>query len=220
MGLKIDRSMGTPLIQHGGVAFGFISNMLWLPEHNAGAVILTNTQAGGAAIRNLFRRRWLEVLFDGNPEAVVNVAVEARSMKEVMAAERERLTVPADPALVGKLAARYRNPVLGDIAVSQKGATFWFDFGGWKSEVATRRDDDGTITLLTISPNEAGYTFVAADKGKQRKLVLRDEQREYVFVETGEARRAAVAVARQHPTGVPPCMRSVGLQRRVTMLSV
>ena len=66
MGLKIDRSMGTPLVQHGGVAFGFISNMLWLPEHNVGAVILTNTQAGGTAIRNLFRRRWLEVLFDGN----------------------------------------------------------------------------------------------------------------------------------------------------------
>ena len=175
--------MGTPLIQHGGVAFGFISNMLWLQEHNVGAVILTNTQAGGAAIRNLFRRRWLELLFDGNPEAVVNVAVEARSMKEVMAAERKRLTVPADPALTSKLAARYRNAALGNIAVSQKGATLWFDFGGWKSEVATRRDDDGTTTFVTISPNEAGYAFVVADNDKQRTLVLRDEQREYVFVE-------------------------------------
>lgn len=183
MGLKIDRSWGTPLVQHGGVAFGFISNMLWLPEHNVGAVILTNTQAGGTAIRNLFRRRWLEVLFDGNPEAIVNVPVEAKSMREVMAAERKRLTVPADQALVGKLAARYRSTALGDIAVSQKGATTWFDFGGWKSEVATRRDDDGTTTFVTISPNENGFEFVVADKDNQRTLVLRDEQHEYIFVE-------------------------------------
>ncbi len=182
MGLKIDRSMGTPLFQHGGVAFGFISNMMWLPEHNVGAVILTNTQAGGTAIRNLFRRRWLEVLFDGNPEAVVNVPVEARSMKEAVVAQRKRLTVPADQALVGKLAARYTSTTLGDIAVSQKGATTWFDFGGWKSEVATRREDDGTITFVTISPNADGFRFVVADKD-HRTLVLRDDQREYVFVE-------------------------------------
>ena len=183
MGLKIDRSWGTPLVQHGGVASGFISNMLWLPEHNVGAVILTNTQTGGTAIRNLFRRRWMEVLFDGNPEAVVNVPVEARSMKEAMAAERKRLAVPADPTLVGMLATRYRSVELGNIDVVRKGATTWFDFGGWKSEVATRRDDDGTTTFVTISPNEDGFEFVVADKDNKRSLILRDEQHEYVFAE-------------------------------------
>lgn len=183
MGLKIDRSMGTPLIQHGGVAFGFISNMMWLPEHNVGAVILTNTQAGGSAIRNLFRRRWLEVLFDGRPEAVVNVRVEARSMKEANATERKRLTVPADQALTGRLAERYRSAALGDIVVARDGARTWFDFGGWKSEVATRRDGDGTTAFVTISPNEDGYAFIVADKDGRRALILHDEQREYVFDE-------------------------------------
>ncbi|KRA45150.1 serine hydrolase domain-containing protein [Pseudoxanthomonas sp. Root630] len=183
MGLKIDRSMGTPLIQHGGVASGFISNMMWLPEHNVGAVILTNTQAGGSAIRNLFRRRWLEVLFDARPEAVVNVPVEARSMKESRAAERLRLIVPADQAAAGRLAERYRSPALGDIVVTRKGARTWFDFGGWKSEVATRRDGDGTTAFVTISPNEDGYAFVVADQDGRRTLILHDEQREYVFDE-------------------------------------
>ena len=55
---------------HGGSAFGFISDMLWLPEHDVGAVILTNDDAGGVYVRSLFRRRLLEVLFDGRPEAV------------------------------------------------------------------------------------------------------------------------------------------------------
>ncbi|MCI4566663.1 serine hydrolase domain-containing protein [Lysobacter sp. CFH 32150] len=181
MGLKIDRSMGTPLMQHGGVAYGFISNMLWLPEHNVGAVILTNADAGGSAIRYLFRRRWLEVLFDGNSEAIPNMPLEAKRMKESLAAKRKRLTVPADPAAIGKLAARYRSAELGDIAVSQKGETTWFDFGGWKSEVATLRDDDGTVTLVTIAPS--GFEFIVADKDNERSLVLRDEQHEYVFVE-------------------------------------
>lgn len=185
MGLKIDRTRGTPLLRHGGIALGYVSDMLWLPEHNVGAVLLTNADAssGGAAFRNLFRRRWLEVLFDGNPEAVANVPVEARLMKEDTAAERERMTVPADPAMAGKLAARYRSTELGDIDVSRKGATTWFDFGGWKSEVASRRDDDGTTTFVTISPGESGFEFVVADKGNRRSLTLRDAQHEYVFVE-------------------------------------
>jgi len=183
MGLKIDRSMGTPLLQHGGITPGFISNMMWLPEHNVGAVILTNADGGGSAIRYLFRRRWLEVLFDGNPEAVANMSVEAKRMQQDAAAKRNRLTVPADAAMVGGLAARYRSAELGDIAVSRNGATTWFDFGGWKSEIATRRDDDGKAALVTIAPSASGFEFVIVDKGNQRSLVLRDEQREYVFVE-------------------------------------
>lgn len=183
MGLKIDRSMGTLLVQHGGVTPGFISNMMWLPEHNVGAVILTNADGGGSAIRYVFRRRWLEMLFDGNPEAVANMSVEAKRMQEDAAVKRKHLTVPADAAIVGGLAARYRSAELGDIAVSRKGTTTWFDFGGWKSEIATRRDDDGKAALVTIAPSASGFEFMVADKGNKRSLLLRDEQREYVFVE-------------------------------------
>jgi CubicO group peptidase (beta-lactamase class C family) len=183
MGLKIDLSMGTPMFQHGGFGFGFTSNMLWLPEHNVGAVILTNGDLGGASIRNLFRRRWLEVLFDGNAEAVTNLPIEARRMREDIVAERKRLTVPADPTITGRLAARYRSAQLGDITVSRNGATTWFDFGGWKSEVASRANDDGTVSLVTIAPSASGFEFVVTDKGGQRLLALRDAQHEYSFAE-------------------------------------
>lgn len=181
MGLKIDRSMGTPLLQHGGVAFGYMSNMMWLPEHGVGAVILTNSYVGGAAIRNLFRRRWLEVLFDGNPEAATNVLIEARSLREAVAAERESLTRPAAPDSVGKLAARYRNAALGDIDVRRHGEATWFDFGGWKSEVASRRNDDGTTSFVTITAGARGYEFVLAGDAAPRTMVLRDAQHEYIF---------------------------------------
>lgn len=184
MGLKLDRSMGTLLVNHGGSAFGFISDMLWLPEHNVGAVILTNDDAGGVYVRSLFRRRLLEVLFDGRPEAVDGAAVQARRMKENIAAKREFLTVPADPVLVGKLAERYRSSELGGIDVLRKGAATWFDFGDWKSEVASRRNGDDTVSFVTISPSESGYEFTVAVTENERSLVLRDAQHEYVFAET------------------------------------
>ena len=47
---------------------GFHSDMMWLPEHGVGAVILTNGDPGWL-VRTMFRRKLLEVLFDGRAEA-------------------------------------------------------------------------------------------------------------------------------------------------------
>jgi len=185
MGLKIDRSLGTPLLNHGGSMIGYISDVLWLPEHDVGAVILTNADGGGVYVRSLFRRRLLEVLFDGEPKAVPSIAVQSRRMKDEFAAERKRLTVPADPNLAAALAERYRSAELGSIVVSRKDGATLFDFGGWKSEVASRRDDGGTVSFVTVSPGEGGFEFIAAGTDGRRSLVLRDAQHEYVFAEDG-----------------------------------
>ena len=65
MGLKVNTQYGTPVVHHGGDMIGFHSDMMWLPEHGVGAVILTNGDPGWL-IRTIFRRKLLEVLFDGN----------------------------------------------------------------------------------------------------------------------------------------------------------
>lgn len=185
MGLMVDRTWGVPVVHHGGDMLGFHSDMMWLPDQNVGAVILTNSDPG-VYIRGPFQRRLLEVLFDGKPEAVENVAAQAKRLKESIAAERKRLTAPADATASGKLAARYHSDELGDIAVSHKGKATWFDFGGWKSEVASRSNDDGSLSFVTISPGEDGFEFVVTDKGEVRSLVLRDAQHEYAFAEAKE----------------------------------
>lgn len=181
MGLKLDRSFGVPLIQHGGSTFGYVSNMLWLPEHGVGLVILTNADTGGSALRNLVRRRWMELLFDGQPEAVPNLPIEAERLRAAAAAERARLTVPA--ADTDALARRYRSPELGDLVVTRRGRATWFDVGGWRSEVASRRDPDGTLTFVTVSPGANGFELVAGAPGGPRALHLRDAQHAYTFVE-------------------------------------
>lgn len=180
MGLMVDHTWGVPVVHHGGDMLGFHSDMMWLPEHGVGAVILTNSDPG-VYMRGPLQRRLLEVLFDGKPEAVDSVAASAKRVKESSAAERKRLTVPADADASSKLADRYRSGELGDIAVSRKGEATWFDFGGWRSEVASRRNDDGSLSFVTVSPGEDGFEFVVVDDDGARALVLRDAQHEYTF---------------------------------------
>ena len=93
------------------------------------------------------------------------------------------MTVPADAAASAKLAARYRNASLGEIAVSRTGAATVFDFGEWKSEMATRSNPDGTVSFVTTAPGLVGFEFVVGTSGGKRSLVTRDAQHEYVFVE-------------------------------------
>jgi hypothetical protein len=78
--------------------------------------------------------------------------------------------------------AHCANRSLGDIAFSTSGASTVFDFGEWKSEVATRKNPDGTISFITIVPGAMGFEFVAGS-GPKRTLTIRDAQHGYVFEE-------------------------------------
>jgi CubicO group peptidase (beta-lactamase class C family) len=181
MGLMVDRTYGVPVVHHGGDMVGFHSDMMWLPEHKVGAVILTNSDPGWL-IRGGFRRKLLEALFDGRPEADADLAASAKAFFEQMAADRKLLAVPAPAGDTGKLAARYGSTALGEIAVGHLGAATVFDFGEWKSEVASRHNPDGSVSFLTTSPGVGGFEFVVGS-GAKRTLVLRDAQHEYVFDE-------------------------------------
>jgi hypothetical protein len=161
---------------------GFKSDLMFLPEYGVGALLLTNSDCGGMLLRPLMRRL-LEVLFDGKTEAVGNVDAAAANFKAELAKERERLVVPASPGLVAKLAHRYWNPALGDITVVTDAGATTFDFGEWKSKVASRENDDGTISFITIDPTNMGFEFVAGDRSGKRALVIRDGQHEYEFTE-------------------------------------
>jgi len=176
MGLFVNSQYGTPVVHHGGDMIGFHSDMMWLPEHGVGAVVLTNGDPGWL-IRTVFRRKLLEVLFDGTPEADGQIAAGAKSFFDEIAAERKLLTVPADSTVAGRLAPMYSHPAVGEIVVNHKGAATIFDFGEWSSEVASRQNPDGTISFLTIVPGFSGLEFVVGDG----TLTLRDAQHEYVY---------------------------------------
>ena len=186
MGLVVDRKYGIPVLLHGGSMAGYKSNWYALPDYGVGAVILTNSDTGGILQRSLMRRL-LEVLFDGKPEAVADVETAAKNYKASLAKDRERLVVPADPALVSQLAKHYHSKELGEIDVLNKSGVVTFDFGEWKSTVASRKNDDGTISFITIDPTNEGFEFVVSERFGKKVLVIRDGQHEYVFTEQGLA---------------------------------
>ncbi len=181
MGLVVDATYGTQLVHHGGDMIGYHSDMMWLPEHGVGAVVLTNGDPGWL-IRSGFRRKLLEVLFDGNPEADASLSSASERFFTDMAAERELLVVPADVDDASELAEQYRNPSLGQITVSRNGDSTVFDFGEWQSDVGSRTNPDGNVSFITIAPGINGLEFVVGSSTK-RTLILRDAQHEYVFDE-------------------------------------
>jgi CubicO group peptidase (beta-lactamase class C family) len=183
MALMVDtRYGGVRVVHHGGDLAGYHSDMMWLPDYGVGAVILTNSDSG-VIIRGPLLRKLIEVLFDAKPEADAQLKVAAAQRKAAIAKERERLVVPADPAAVQKLAGRYANKSLGEVKIAKNGKSVTFDVGEWKSTVASRKNDDGTISFITIDPTLGGFEFVVADKDGKRHLITRDAQHEYVFDE-------------------------------------
>jgi CubicO group peptidase (beta-lactamase class C family) len=179
MGLIVDTKYGIPIVRHGGDLIGYHSDMIWLPQQRVGAVILTNADPGWA-LRGPFARKLLEVLFNGRPEAEADVAAQAKSFFDQLAAERKLLTVPADSTDAAGLAPHYANDALGEITVHRAGPRVTFDFGEWKSEMATRHNPDGSVSFITIAPGIAGFEFVVRP-GPTPSLVVRDAQHEYVF---------------------------------------
>jgi CubicO group peptidase (beta-lactamase class C family) len=182
MGLEVNNVYGTPVVHHGGDMIGFHSDMMWLPEHGVGAVILTNGDPGWL-IRTVFRRKLLEVLFDGRSEADATMEAQAKGFYEELAAERKLVEVPADASIAAALAPVYTNPSIGDVVVRRNGKTLSFDFGELASDMASRKNPDGTNSLITTVPGFIGLEFVAGSKSGQRNLTLRDAQHEYVLVE-------------------------------------
>jgi len=182
MGLEVDKTWGVTVVHHGGSMAGYKSDIMLLPDAGIGAVILTNADNGGMLLRP-FMRRLLELVYEGKPEAAGDVASAAARQKTNFAKERERLVIPADPAQVKALASHYVSKELGDINVTTRNGLTTFDFGEWKSQVASRKNDDGTISFVTTDPTNLGFEFVVAQRDGKRALIIRDGQHEYWFSE-------------------------------------
>jgi CubicO group peptidase (beta-lactamase class C family) len=182
MGLEMEKAWGVDIVTHGGSLPGFKSNFYLLPESGVGAVLLTNADDALSLLRP-FLRRLVEVLYDGKPEAVEDVAIAAANMKAYRVKARATYTVPADPVVAAGLAKRYRNKDLGELAISRKGSATYIDAGEWKSRIATRKNEDGSFSLLTTTPGLDNFEFSVDKRDGKRALIVRDGQHEYIFAE-------------------------------------
>ncbi len=182
MGLETDATWGVTVVHHGGSMAGYKSDIILVPDAQVGAVILTNADDGGDMLRP-FMRRLLEILYDGKPWAANMVATSAKGNQAEIAKERTRLVVPPAPVTLAGLADHYTSPELGHITVRRSGDRVVFDFGAWSSAVASRKNDDGTVSFVTIDPTNSGFPFVAGTQDGKRTLTVRDGQHKYLYTE-------------------------------------
>jgi CubicO group peptidase (beta-lactamase class C family) len=183
MGLMDDASTGVSVIHHGGDLMGYHSEMFAIPAAGAAAVILTNAD-NGPVLRRVFQRRLLEVLYDGKPEAQGDADASVARIAAQLAEFRSRIQMPADAKVIGALAANYVSPDLGPLRlVPEKGQVRGFT-PVWNSLMTTRRNEDGTVSLVSIDPGWIGDNelLVGVANGK-RTLTVRDGQHVYVFTE-------------------------------------
>lgn len=177
MGLMTDGNWGLRIIMHGGDLSGYHSNWYAVTNAQVGLVVLTNGD-NGPILRRHLERRLVEILYDGKPEAAAELAADAARVDADLAAERAHLDLPPNPKMTATLAPHYTNADLGHISVLRQGTELVFDFGAWRSRVATRRNDDGTVAFATIDPGMQGAVF---QPGPGNTLTIRDGQHEYVY---------------------------------------
>ena len=183
MGLRVDKHWGVTVVDHGGDVWGYHADMIWLPDYDVGAVILTNGDQGNVLASSLMRKL-LEQMFDGKPEADQQLEFAAQRFEIERKQERKRLQIPADPGAVKQLATNYRSQELGHLIVRRTGANVEFDLvDGWNSAMATRKNDDGTASFVGISPTQRGWEFVVGEKDGKRTLIHPDSDQDWVFVE-------------------------------------
>lgn len=181
MGLFDDQTYGVSVIQHGGSLAGYKSNWFAVPSAGVGAVILTNSDSGQALLGPL-SRRLLEVLYDGKPEAAVNVASSAQRSAVSSAKFRSEIQYPGDPAVLDALAAHYDNAVLGPLTIRREGGRTYLDSTTVRSEIGTRRNEDGSHSIVMVSPAYRGSDILVGDKDGQPTITLDDGQHEFVWI--------------------------------------
>jgi CubicO group peptidase (beta-lactamase class C family) len=179
MGLMVDNQYDIKVVHHGGDMFGHHSDMIWLPEYGVGAVVLTSGDPGWI-IRTGFQRKLLEVLLDGKKEADLDLASNSSNYFKQISSDRKHVDIPADTAAVRALSSHYKNDALGALDVIRQGDEVKFNFGEWRSNVTTQKNEDGTISFITIDPGMMGFEFVVGS-GNKPQLILRDAQHEYVL---------------------------------------
>lgn len=182
MGLFDRVAWGVPVVTHGGTLLGYHSTFYALPDSGIGAVILTNSDPGAAMLAP-FLRRMLEVAYDGKPEAAQDVATAAARIQAQAKAKRERLTVPGDAAVLANLAANYRSPEVGTISFRDKDGAKWMKAGFVEGPVATRRNPDGSMSIISAGAGAIGVEALVGTKDGKRTLTVRDSQHEYVYSE-------------------------------------
>ena len=183
MGLVITDHKGVAVVSHGGSLVGFASNFFLIPEAGVGGVVMTNADIGWT-LTSQFSAGVMELLYaDDTPEALASVKAKVEDTFASLKEDRPTWQLPVSEPHAAMLAGRYRSDELGGIRVERNDeGRVWFVTDGWTTEVATKRNPDGTLSFVILEPGLLGYAFLAGvPDGMFESLTLHEPQHTYVF---------------------------------------
>ena len=179
MGLAAGKTKGLAFVEHGGATFGQFTTFYFMPDVGLGLVVLTN---GPGPMGSLVRRRLMELVFDGRPEAESALEFTLEEPKKAVARQQAELA-PAEPEAVQRaLLGTYRDARLGELRVAFARGLLWLDVGEWRSRVGwQKRTDGGKPDLILLDPPVAGLPFERIEVDGKTALRLTFGQHQYTF---------------------------------------
>jgi len=180
LGLMMEDDHGVLLVEHGGAMLGFSSDMFFVPEHNVGLVVLTNARGAGVFLQGV-KRKFMELLFDGKPQAHDMVKLGADQQKQMFEKEFEDVTFKPDVVWLKQFVGTYTNPKLGSVVIREVPGGAEFDAHVWKSSLGQKREKNGTLKLILTEVPFAGLDLVPQEHQGSMQLVLTSGQHKYVF---------------------------------------
>ncbi|MGH6695736.1 hypothetical protein [Sphingopyxis sp.] len=113
-----------------------------------------------------------------------DITAAASRIKAQAGAKRERLTYPGDSAVLAGLAGHYRDPSVGQITISEKNGQKWIKAGFVEGPLATRKNADGSVSIISVGPGNIGVDTLVGTAGGKRTLGINDgQQTQYLYVE-------------------------------------
>ena len=172
MGLEVDTLLGAPIVHHGGSLFGYKSGWINPPGLWPRRRYAAEFRHRGMLL-DPFMRKLVEVVFNGTPEAIGDVnAATANSIPQPQrnAHGSSFPLKPPNRQIGGSLrecrAAQHR--------CKRSEADTISTLDAMESRMASRKNDDGTVSFMLADPPLAGFEFMEGERAGKRALIVRD----------------------------------------------
>jgi hypothetical protein len=180
LGLMLTERQGIEEVTHGGNTLGFTSDMLFLPNHGIGMVVLTNLRVANSFLVAV-HQRLLELLFAAPSKADAMVAAASSSLQKSLEKTRERVkTTLTEIAWIEKYIGVYRSEELGSARIFKREEGYRIEFESWASDLgAEEQSSDSRQIVLTSPPWQGGLRLQVSDDSSD--LILDGGQTKYKF---------------------------------------
>ena len=127
----------------------------------------------------------LTIQQDGGFQKTVEQGIAAveKLLPAANEARRARLTVPGDPNVLAGLARAYRSPDGLNLTITDRDGGKTLSAGFIEGPIATRKNPDGSVSIVTVGPGSIGVDALVGVKDGKRTLSIRDSQHEYLYTE-------------------------------------